>query len=127
MHPASSDDRCAPLEGATTSASTRRTRLRSPPDRPRRTRGGKEREASWPSPPPPLDQPFTQATPPSQPALELQHAPVVALVVVAKQMQQAVKRQHAQLRQGGMAGGASLAPGHAARDHNVSKIRPHRE
>ena len=71
-----------------------------------------------------LDQPFAQAALAAQPALEpLPSAPVVALVIVAEQVQQAVQREHAQLGQLGVPRASAPA---AARRRARSRCRPGR-
>ena len=45
----------------------------------------------------PLDQPFTKPAAPAQAAFEPGHVAVIALVIIAEQMQQAMQCQHAQL------------------------------
>ena len=60
-----------------------------------------------------LDQPFAQAALAAQPALDARHPAVVALVIVAEQVQQAVQRQHPQF--GPLGVPAPRAPGAARR------------
>ena len=50
------------------------------------------------------------------------HAPVVAFVIVAEQVQQTVQREHPQFGQLGVARGARLPAGDAARDDDVAQI-----
>ena len=65
--------------------------------------------------------PLGQPALPPQPALDAAHAPVVALVIVAEQVQQAVQRQHPPLGELRVAGLARLTPRHAPRDHDVAE------
>ncbi len=56
--------------------------------------------------------------------LETRHPPVVGLMVVAEQVQQAVQREHAEFLRVGVAGGARLATGHAGGDDDVAEGVP---
>ena len=67
----------------------------------------------------PLDQPFAQASPAAQPPLHELHPSIVALVVVAEQVKQAMKREKPKLVELGMAGDARLATGDAPGDDDV--------
>ena len=60
-----------------------------------------------------------------EPALEPAHPPIVALVIVAEQVQQTVKRQHAKLVVLAMPHLPGLPPGDASRDDDVAEV-PHR-
>ncbi len=68
----------------------------------------------------PLDEAFAQTASAPQPAFEPHHLPVVALVIVAEEVQQSMEREHAQF---GLFAVASLArlPGRdATRNHDVA-------
>ena len=69
----------------------------------------------------PLDQALAQPALAPQPPLDPRHPAVVALVIVAEQVQQAVQREHPQLGALVVAGGARLAPRDAAGDHDVAQ------
>ena len=71
-----------------------------------------------------LDQPFDQAAAAAKAALDASHAAVIALVIIAEQVQQAVQRQHAQLGRERMPGLARLAPGDAGGNHDVAEVSP---
>ena len=68
-----------------------------------------------------LDQSFAQPALTPQPALGALHPSAVALVVVAKQVQQAMQREHFQLGLFAVARFARLTPGDAARNHDISE------
>jgi hypothetical protein len=57
----------------------------------------------------------------AQPALEPTHRAVVALVIVAKQVQQAVQREYPQLGPLAVARFARLPSRHAAGDHDLTQ------
>jgi hypothetical protein len=57
----------------------------------------------------------------AQPALEPTHRAVVALVIVAKQVQQAMQREYPELGPLAVARVARLPSRHAAGDHDVSQ------
>lgn len=61
-----------------------------------------------------------QAALAAQAALDTQHPAIVLLVVVAEEVQQAVKREHAQLGALGVPRVARLAASDAAGDHDVA-------
>jgi hypothetical protein len=63
---------------------------------------------------------FAEAAFPPQSVLHPPHASVVALVIVADQVQEPMKRQHAKLGPLGMMSLASLTPRNAAGNDDVS-------
>jgi hypothetical protein len=71
-----------------------------------------------------LDQPFDQAAAAAEAALEASHAAVIALVIIAEQMEQPVERKDAKLSRKGMAGFPRLTPGHAGGNHDVAEVSP---
>ena len=68
-----------------------------------------------------LDQTFAQPALAPEPALEACHPPVIPLVIIAKQVQQAVQREDPQLNLERVARVARLAPGNAGRNDDVAK------
>src|SRR5712671_6947435 len=95
---------------------------RSRRDTRRRTRAGRRSAgSSWCSWRGALDQPLSQAALSPQPALDALHAPVVALVIVAQEVQQPVQGQDSDLGAFGVAGLARLAPRHASGDDDVAE------
>jgi hypothetical protein len=54
-----------------------------------------------------------QATGTSQPALETSHAPVIALVIIAEQVQEAMEGKNAEFSLKRVSGGPCLSPGNA--------------
>ena len=70
----------------------------------------------------PLDQPFAQAALAAQPALEPCHPAVVVLVIIAKQMQQSMQREHPQFGLQAVAGLPGLPAAQRRGDHDVAEI-----
>ncbi len=69
-----------------------------------------------------FDQTFAQAAPDSQSPLEASHRAVIALVIIAKEMQQAVQGQDAELRAEAVAGGSRLALRNTMRNHDIAEL-----
>ena len=71
-----------------------------------------------------LDQAFHEAPAAAEAAFEASHAAVIALVIIAEQVQQPVKRQDPQLSRKGMARLARLAPGGSCGNHDIAEVTP---
>jgi hypothetical protein len=69
-----------------------------------------------------LDQAFHEAAAASEAAFGASHAAVIALVIIAEQMQQAMERQDTQFGPERMTGLASLASGDAGGNHDVAEV-----
>jgi len=67
----------------------------------------------------PLDQTLTESTAPPQSRFDARHSPIITFVIIPKQMEKAVQRQHPQFGLERMTRGARLPPSHACRDHDV--------
>ena len=61
---------------------------------------------------------------PQEPTLGAFHAPIVAFMVVAQNVEQTVKRKPANFRVDGISSGPSLAPCHTRGDDHVSEKGP---
>src|SRR5438105_1836228 len=70
-----------------------------------------------------FDQPLTQPALAAQPALDAPHAPAVAMMIVAEQVQEAVERENAKLGQFRVARGARLTLRDAPGDYDISEKR----
>jgi len=68
----------------------------------------------------PLDEAFAKTAPATQPAFEPHHLPVVALVIVAEEVQQSMEREHAQFGLFRVARLPRLALRDSARDDDVA-------
>jgi len=71
-----------------------------------------------------IEQAFRQSTLSPQPALDPRHHPLIALVIVSEQVQQAMQRQHAKLGRLVVARSAGLPAGDAASDHDIAQVGP---
>jgi hypothetical protein len=68
-----------------------------------------------------LDQALAKSALPPKAALDAKHPSVVALVIVAEEMQKAMQGKNPEFGAFGVAGRAGLAFGHASRDHDVAQ------
>jgi hypothetical protein len=68
-----------------------------------------------------LEQSFVQAALEPEAPLDTEHAAVVALVIVAQEMKEAVESQHSQFGLLAVSRFACLAPRHASGDHDVAE------
>jgi len=69
-----------------------------------------------------LDQAFHELAAASEASFGASHAAVIALVIIAEQVQQAMERQDSQLGCQRMTGDAGLAPGDAGGNHDVTEV-----
>ena len=69
-----------------------------------------------------LDQSLAQPAAPAEPRLDAGHAAPVALVIIAKKVQQPVQGQHPKLVLEGMTAVGRLPPGDSGGDDHVAKI-----
>ena len=69
-----------------------------------------------------LDQAFIQSTSAAEPGLQARHTSVIALVIIAKKMQQSVERQHPQLGLERVSRLEGLPARDACRNHDISEV-----
>jgi hypothetical protein len=69
-----------------------------------------------------LDQAFHEPAAASEASFGASHAAVIALVIIAEQVQQAMERQDAQFGRERMTGVAGLASGDSGGNHDVTEV-----
>ena len=69
-----------------------------------------------------LDQAFPQPAADTKPGLESGHLACIAVVIIAKKVQQSVQCQNAELGLETVSRTARLAPSHAHRNHDISNV-----
>jgi hypothetical protein len=69
----------------------------------------------------PLDQTFVQATLPAQTTLDPGHPAVISLVIIAKKVQEAVKRKYPELGLDRVSGLKGLTPRNSAGNHDFAQ------
>jgi len=69
-----------------------------------------------------LDQTGREATSPAQPAFDAGHLTGVTVVIIAEQVQEAVKCQHPQLLTERMPGFTRLPGSHTGRDDDIAEV-----
>jgi hypothetical protein len=69
-----------------------------------------------------LDQPLGESALVAQSPLEASHPAVIALVIIAKKVQEAVQGQHAQLDGNRMTGLPGLTARNSSRNHDIAKF-----
>jgi hypothetical protein len=69
-----------------------------------------------------LDQAFHEPAAPSEASFGASHAAVIAFVIIAEQVQQAMERQDTQFGRERMTGVAGLASGDSGGNHDVTEV-----